>query len=139
MSSFNNFLEEALLDEVWGAQDYAAPASLYVGLATGDPGEEGNFADEVSGGGYQRYQSVNNLTNWPAAVQVGGAAQKQNDEEITFGPATETWGTVTHFFFADGPDGSANMLAYGPLDSPRTIEEDDTATFAPQAITITLT
>lgn len=140
MSSFNDFLEEALLDEVWGGDDYTPPATLYIGLATGDPGEVGSFADEVGSGlGYQRFASTNNLTNWPAASQVGGAAQKQNAEQITFGPATGAWGTVTHFFFADGPDSSANMLAYGPLDTPRDIEEDDTATFAIGAITITLT
>jgi hypothetical protein len=139
MSSFNNFLEEALLDEVWGAQNYTAPVNLFIGLTTDDPGEAGSFDDEVGGGvGYARYQSTNNLTNWPAATQVGGVAQKQNDEEITFGPATASWGTVEYFFFADGNLVTDNMLAYGPLDTPRAIEEDDTATFAEESITITL-
>lgn len=138
MSSFNNYLEEALLNEVWGGSDYSPPTTLYVGLSTADPGESGSFADEVSSGGYSRYESENSLENWPEATQVGDMAQKQNAEEITFGPATESWGTVTHFFFADAPT-DGNMLAYGELDAPRTIEANDTASFAIGNITITLT
>lgn len=139
MAGFNNYLEQKLLDEVFGGDDYTPPVTLYIGLTTDDPGEEGSFDGEVGSGlGYSRYQSTNDSTNWPASSQVGGVAQKQNAEEIVFGPATDDWGTVTYFFIADGPDSTANMLAYGELDTPKTIENEDAATFDVGAITITL-
>ena len=51
--SFSNYLENKVLLHVFGATAYTAPATLYVGLFTSNPGETGG-GTEVSGGSYAR-------------------------------------------------------------------------------------
>ena len=140
MSSVTEVLEMALLDLVWGADAYTPAADLYVGLSTTAINNDGTGITEPDAlDGYARVQVTNDLTEWPAAAS-GGPATKQNANEIAFPTASGTWGQVTHFFFAT--DGSsvlpADIIAFGALDVPRTIEENDTASFAAGAITITL-
>lgn len=48
--SFSNFLEDELLDHVFGGAAYTAPTNIYVKLHIGDPGEDGtaNAAGETT-------------------------------------------------------------------------------------------
>ncbi len=48
--SFSNFLEDELLDHVFGGAAYTAPTNIYVKLHTGDPGEDctANAATETT-------------------------------------------------------------------------------------------
>jgi hypothetical protein len=71
MGSFSNYLENELLDHVFGAAAYSAPATLYVGLSTADPTDDDSGLAEPSGNGYARVAVTNNATNFPAAS--GGA------------------------------------------------------------------
>lgn len=131
--SFFNFLEDELLDHVWGNASYSAPANLYVGLSTTTPAEDGTNITEPGGGSYARVTIVNNATNWPAA----SAGSKANGTAITFVKATGSWGTVTHFMFFDAIT-TGNALAFGALTASKTIDTDDTASFAIGDLTITL-
>jgi hypothetical protein len=139
MGSFNNFLEREVLDRIWGNETPPSRGTLYVGLATGDPGEEGSFTDEPTGNNYARVAVTNDATQWPNAETDAGTdvTSKENAQEIEFPEATGSWGTVSHFFFADSSS-AGEMLAYGPLDDPKAIGAGDTARFAPEAIQITL-
>lgn len=132
--SFTDFLENELLDHVWGAAAYSAPATLYVGLSTTTPADDGTNITEPSGGAaYARVAKTNNLTNWPAAV----SGLKENGTTVDFPTATGAWGTVTHFFISDAASGG-NILASGALTTPKTIDNGDTASFAVGDIDITL-
>jgi hypothetical protein len=131
--SFANFLENKLLDNVWGASAYSAPATLYVGLSTTTPNDDGSNFTEPVGASYGRASSTNNLTEWPAAF--GGSKTHANN--ITFATATGSWGTITHAAFFDASSGG-NMLGYFALTSSITINNGDTAEFVNGAITITL-
>ena len=85
--SFTNFLELELLDHVLGNSAYPAPATVYVGLSTTAPNDDGTNFTEPVGGAYARAAVTNNLTNWPAAV----SGTKQNGTTITFPEATSGW------------------------------------------------
>jgi hypothetical protein len=133
--SFSTYLENTLLDEVFGGTGYTPPATLYIGLSTTVLDSDDDVPTEPAGGGYARADVTNNATNFPA---TGGDGIKANGQPITFDQATGDWGTVTHFFIADAATGNTNILAYGVLGTPKTIGNGDTASFAAGALTITL-
>ena len=133
MGSFGNYLELEILDHIFGAAAYSAPATLHVGLSTADPTDDASGIAEPVGGSYARVAVTNNATNFPAAV--GGA--KANGTAITFPTATGSWGVCTHFFISDDPS-AGNMLAHGTLTASKTIDSGDTASFAIGDLDITL-
>jgi hypothetical protein len=133
MSSFGNFLENELLDHVFGAAAYSAPATLYLALSTSDPTDDGSGISEPSGGSYARLGVANNLTNFPAAV--GGS--KSNGQDFTFVTASASWGVITHMAIYDAAV-AGNMLAHASLASSKTIDNGDTVIFETGNLTITL-
>lgn len=104
--SFSNFLELELLDHVFGAAAYTAPATLYVAAFTVAPSDTGG-GTEVTGGAYARVAVTNNATNFPAA----SAGLKSNGTAITFPQATASWGTVVGIGIFDASSGG-NLLAW---------------------------
>lgn len=111
--SFSNYLENKVLDHVFGGVAYTAPATLYVGLFTSSPGETGS-GTEVSGGSYAR-QTI--------AFTVTGS-QASNTAAVEFPTATASWGTVTFAAIYDALSGG-NLLAYGALTTSKTIDSGD--------------
>jgi hypothetical protein len=65
--SFTNFLEDELLDHVFGASAYTAPVTLYFLASTTTISDDGTGATEPVGNNYSRTPVTNNLTNFPAA------------------------------------------------------------------------
>ncbi len=132
--SFGDYLENELLDHVWGNAAFSPGATLYVGLSTTNPTDTGAGITEPPGGnGYARVAVTNNLTNWPAAS--GGA--KSNGTVVTFPTATGSWGTVGWFFISDAASGG-NLYGHGSLTTAKTIDSGDTASFAVGDLDITL-
>lgn len=133
MGSFADFLENEILDHVFGAAAYSAPATLYVGLSTTTITDAGGNITEPSGNNYARLAVTNNATNFPAAA----AGSKSNGTVLTFATPSGTWGTVVDFFVADAASGG-NILAYGTLTASQTISSGNIVTFAIGALTFTL-
>lgn len=111
MSSFSDYLENELLDHVFGASAYSAPGTLHLALFTVAPTDAGG-GTEVTGGSYARAAVTNNLTNFPAAS--GGA--KTNANAITFATATADWGTVVAAGIFDASSGG-NLIAWCTVTS----------------------
>lgn len=132
MAGFSDFLENELLDHVFGNAAYSAPATLYMALFTAAPTDAGG-GTEASGGGYDRADVTNNATNFPAAT--GGL--KENGASISFATASGSWGTVTHWALFDANSGG-NMLVWGALSASKTIDSGDTPSFAVGDLDITL-
>ncbi len=133
MGSFSDFLENELLDHVFGNAAYSAPATLYVSLYTVTPADAGG-GTEATGGSYARVAVTNNATNFPAAS--GGA--KANGTAITFPAPTANWGTVVAFGIHDAAS-AGNLLAWGALTVNKTINNGDAApSFAVGDLDITL-
>lgn len=133
--SASNYLENAILDHVFGADTFTPPEDVWIALYTANPGENGDAeTNEVDGIGYARVELENNLTNWPAASN----GSKANGTAIEFGtPGAGGWGEVTHFAVVDTASGSGNILVYGPLTVAKTINEDDDVSFDVGALVIT--
>lgn len=92
--SASNYLEDAILNHVFGTQAYAAP-TIHVGLSTADPGEDGAGADEPVGGAYDR------LATAPSDWNASAGGMVSNAVDLTFAEATAGWGVITHFALFD--------------------------------------
>lgn len=134
MSAASDYLENAVLDHVLKNTAFSQPASLYLGLFTNGSGnaasnlEAGTLTDEVSGNGYAR-ETVS------FAAASGGSAD--NDTTVTFPTATGSWGEITHVAVLDASSGG-NVLFWGAVTTPKTIEDGDTFQVSSGNLTITL-
>jgi len=106
-------------------------STLYVGLSTADPGDDGSGLAEPSGNGYARVSTTS--SDWGAAS--GGS--KSNTSAITFPAATGNWGTITHVCLFDASTGG-NLIWSGALDSSQAISTDQIARFDTGELTLSL-
>jgi len=130
MGSFSDYWENEILDHIFGKGSYTSP-TIYVGLSTADPTDDGTGLAEPVGNAYARVSTV--AADW--TVASSGALNNVND--ITFPEATGNWGTVTHFALFDAVTGG-NMLAHGALSSSKAIGSGDTAKFAAGDLEVSL-
>lgn len=130
MGSFGDYLEDEVLDHIFGKGAYTPP-TIYVGLSTADPEDDAGSLAEPVGNGYARVQTDSD--DWDAAS--GGALA--NAEDITFPEASGSWGTVSHFGLFDAAS-AGNMLAHGSLGSSKAIGDGDTPKFAAGDLDVTL-
>lgn len=130
--SFSDYLENKVLDEVFGATAFAAPATVYVELYTAAPSDAGG-GTPVSGGSYARLAVTNNTTNFPNAS--GGS--KTNGTAFTWGAASANWGTIVAMGFFDASS-AGNLLAWADLTTSKAVNTGDIASFPASSITITL-
>ena len=131
--SFSDFLELEILDHVFGAAAYTAPATIYVAAYTANPTDAGG-GTPVSGGSYVRLAVTNNATNFPAAA----AGAKSNGTDFTFVTATANWGTVTGIALFDDPT-AGNMLAWSDLAVSKAVDTGDTLRIPTGDLDFTLT
>lgn len=110
-----DYMNNKILDSVFGAAAFAPPANLYLGLSQITANKLG-VVTEPSGAGYARVAVPNNLTNFPAA----SSGTKANAGQITFPNPTAGWGTLQSLFVADAATGG-NVLAVADLTTPQTI------------------
>lgn len=135
MGSFSDYLENELLDHVFGCntRNFTPPSNIYVALSTADPSENGSGLAEPSGYGYARV--LTSAASWT----VASSGALDNASAINFPEATGSWGTITHFALYDGLTvGTGNMLGYGTLTIPKSIDNGDTASFAIGALDVSL-
>lgn len=134
MSAMTNYLEGELIKHLFRTGTFAKPATIAIALFTSDPGENVSGA-EVTGNGYARAQLAPSDTNWAAPVAGNGVTS--NNSLVTFAtPTGPGWGTITHFGIFDATSGG-NMLLYGALTTPKTINADDVVTLANGQLTVT--
>ena len=129
--AMTTFLANEMIDHVFGAAAYSAPANITTALYTAAPSDAGG-GTEVSGGSYARVSKTNNATNFPAAS--GGS--KSNGTDIDFGTATANWGIITHVGLFDG---STNLLLWGALNAARDVKNGDSFKFAATKLVLAFT
>ena len=127
MAAISNYLENALINATLRNTTYTSPATVYVGLFTTDPLDDGS-GTEVSGGSYAR-------TSATFAAPSNGSSSTNAD--VQFPQATGNWGTVTHFGIFDAST-SGNLLYHGALTASKTIETGDVFKIASGNLTVTL-
>lgn len=102
---------------VFGTKESPAlPVQYYIGLSTTEPNVAGSGVTEPSTeAGYSRVE-LTSLGEPSDGVVTNTLA-------INFDESTASWGTITHFVIYDSPtSGSGNLLMYGELTSPRSVE-----------------
>lgn len=130
MGGFSDYWENKILDHIFGKGSYTPP-TIYVGLSTTDPTDDGSGLAEPSGNAYARVQT--SASDWNTTSN--GSLDNIND--ITFAQATGIWGTITHFALFDAAT-AGNMLAHGALSQSKAIGESDTARFEAGDLDISL-
>jgi hypothetical protein len=130
MGSFSDHWENEILDHIFGKGSYTPP-TIYVGLSTADPLDNGSGLSEPSGNGYARVATSG--ASW--TTSSGGSLSNAGD--ISFPQATGSWGTITHFALFDAAS-AGNMLAHGALSQSKTITSGDTAKFAAGDLDVSL-
>ncbi len=134
MSGFTDNWEVKLLDHIVGNLPVTAPANIYVGLSKTSINSAGGNITEPTGGAYARKVTVNNSTNWPSGNP------KVNGVTVTFVKATGAWGTILDFFLSDHATSvvAANIIAFGTLTTPLTVNNGNTPSFGVGALRVRL-
>ena len=129
MAGFSDYLEDKVLDHVFGGTAYTAPSTLYVALYTVAPTDTGG-GTEVSGGGYVRKT---------AAFTVSGTnpTTASNSAAVEYPTATANYGTVVAVGIFDALSGG-NLLAYANLDTSKVVSTGDVFRFNSGDLDITL-
>jgi len=143
MAAMSDYLENKLIDHIFRAQSFAAPANLYFALFTAAPSDSGG-GTEVSGGSYARVTMATALANWSGTQGAGSTSASSgtsgaasNNIAITFPTPTANWGTITHFGIFDAVSGG-NLLFHGALTVSKTVNNGDPApSFAAAALGVT--
>ena len=129
MSGFSDYLEDKVLDHVFGGNDFTATTPLYAALYTVAPSDTGG-GTEVSGGAYARQT---------AAFTVSGTnpTTASNTAAIEYPTATANYGTVVAVGILDASSGG-NLLAYSTLDASKVVSSGDVFRFNAGDLDITL-
>ena len=124
--SFSNYLETKVLAHTFSNTAYTSPSTVYVGLFTSSPSEDGS-GTEVSGGSYARQSGAFTTSNNTATTSAA----------IEFPTATASWGTITHICIYDASS-AGNLLAYAALTASKAIASGDVFRIPAGDIDITL-
>ena len=129
MAGFSDYLEDKVLDHVFGGNAYTAPSTLYVALYTVAPTDTGG-GTEVSGGGYVRQSG---------AFTVSGTnpTTASNTAAIEYPTATANYGTVVAVGIFDASS-SGNLLAYANLSASKVVSTGDVFRFNTGDLDVTL-
>lgn len=137
--SYTNYAEAAMQNSFFGkTSSFGALASrptLYVGLSSTAPAEDGTNITEPSGGGYARVATA--PADWNAASGVDATVDNAN--VIDFGTATATWAggaNMTHFVVFDAPTGG-NPLRFGALTTPMPVFDTNPVSFPAGSLAFT--
>ena len=130
MAGFSDYLEDKVLNHVFGGTAYTAPSTLYVALYTAAPSDTGG-GTEVSGGSSAR-KSKPDMT-----VSGTSPTTATNGAAVEFVTATGSWGTVSHVGVFDALT-SGNLLGWAALTASKTVSSGDVFRFDAGDLDITL-
>lgn len=130
MANLSDWAEKAALDWLLLGATPTRPTAIFVSLHTGSPGDTGT-TELGAGSAYARQTAT-------FAAASSGAGTTQNSNTITFGPATTSnWGTISGMGIWDASS-SGNLLFWGTLATPRTINIGDSLQFAASGLVCSL-
>lgn len=127
MAHLSDYFEQETLDWQWTTTSVTRPTTWFVALHTSAPSDASGATGELSGNGYTREQ----------ATFTRSASTMNLASDITFGPATAAWGSVTHFSIWTAAS-AGSFLAWNILSSARSVGSGDSAKFTTTNLTITL-
>lgn len=107
------------------------PSTLYLMLSSTPISANGTGATEPSVGSYARVAIPSSGTYW--STPSNGVIS--NLTKIDFPQATADWGIMTYVALTDASSGG-NIRYYQALTRPKTIQQDDVASFAIGALIV---
>jgi len=128
MAGFSDYLEDKVLDHVFGGVAYTQPTK-YVALYTVAPTDTGG-GTEVTGGSYARQTGAFTVSGTNPTTASNSAA-------IEYPTATANYGTVVAVGILDASSGG-NLLAYANLDTSKSVTTGDVFRFDTGDLDITL-
>ena len=136
MSSFSNYYENRLLNNIFGKQAWTSSV-ISVGLCRSPGPNEastgGNCNEVPNANGYARVQTSS------AYWSIATAGAIVNTLNIVFPEALGVWGTITHFILATSPTwGGGDIIMYGQLYIATSFERGSIPKFLPSTLMITL-
>jgi len=129
MAGFSDYLEDKVLDHVFGGVAYTAPTTHYVALYTVAPTDTGG-GTEVTGGSYVRQTGTFTVSGTNPTTATSAAA-------VEYPTATADYGTVVAVGILDASSGG-NLLAYANLTASKVVSTGDVFRFDAGDIDITL-
>jgi hypothetical protein len=119
MSSFTDYLENKVLDYVFGSLATFSKPTVYIGLFSAAPSDTGGGTELSSTGGYVRVAAGSlTVSGTSPTLATNGAA-------IEWAAASANWSAaVTHLALFDAST-AGNMLAWAPLTTSRTVNSGD--------------
>lgn len=127
MSSFSDYLENAVLNHVFRNTTLTSPTSVFLALYTVAPTDAGG-GTQVTGGGYAR-QAIT------FGAPSGGAIA--NTSAVSFTASGAAYGTVVAVGIFDAST-AGNLLAWAPITSAL-VNDGDTLNFPIGDIDVVLT
>lgn len=144
----STYLEKKLLDLVFSATAFTAPATVFLGLSTqtvaGATDANILTGEPTATGSYGRVSITNNATNFPAA---GGSQPSTKFLAVSFSftASTAAWSTgannLNTFFLNDASTlAGGNVLCWAALNTPTAVNASGiTITFNANALEVLLT
>lgn len=126
MSSFSDYLENKVLDHVFGATLMASPTNVYLAAYTVTPTDAGG-GTEVVASGYARQ---------PISFSAASGGAVANTAEVAFNAPTVGFGEIVAVGIFDALTGG-NLLAWKTI-TPATINVTDTLAFPIGDVVVTL-
>lgn len=134
MGSLSNYGENAFVNHLCKNSAYTPVATVYLALATADPGEAATGAsmNEVANSGSYARTAISFSAASSRRVTQSGA--------VNFPTASGSWGTVTHWAIVDSATyGAGNVLAYGAFANAKSIVSGNAPTVATTTIYVDIT
>lgn len=123
MAILTDYMEQKLLDHIFGQAAFTRPSALYLGLSTTAFADSDNTttasAKEPSGNAYARVQ-IDNISEYNTSGD-----DIRNSSSIDFAEATGSWGSIGYWGIFDSSGSSANMLMHGSFSSATTVGSGD--------------
>jgi DMSO/TMAO reductase YedYZ molybdopterin-dependent catalytic subunit len=141
----SNYLADAWLNQTFRNVAWTRPSTVYIALYTSNP-TAADTGTEVTGGAYVRRAitfgapAVENVQIYHPVTGVQVTVPKRtirSNAEVAFPTATADWGTITHVGIRDAATGG-NLLFYGAVDNPRTLQVNDLLKFPAAAVALSL-
>lgn len=127
MGSLTDFAETEMLDHILKVGLYSPPATIYLGLSTADPTDDGSGWANPTYTGYGRKAITFAAAAARAIAQTGA---------VTFDPCTAGSSVITHYGLWDA-ETNGNLMAHGALNASKTIVAGNTPSVASGQVTIT--
>lgn len=122
MSNFSAYVEQAIYDWMTQATNMpASPLTIYLGLSTADPLDDGSGLAEPVGGAYAREA----ITFGARTSTNGVGTSGDSGLDIVFPTATLAWGILTHGAIFDAAV-AGNMLNHFQWTVSKNIGVGDT-------------